>query len=140
MIKLKRGMDIPISGQPEQVISEASPARSVALVGYDYVGMKPTMAVQVGERVKQGQLLFSDKQNPGVQFTAPSAGTVAAINRGARRVLQSVVIDIEGSEAQSFASHSAEAARALSGTVIRQQLLDSGLWCALRTRPFSKVP
>ncbi|MCZ6829660.1 MAG: Na(+)-translocating NADH-quinone reductase subunit A [Gammaproteobacteria bacterium] len=140
MIKLKRGMDIPISGLPEQVIHEASPARSVALIGYDYVGMRPTMAVQVGDRVKQGQLLFSDKKNPGVQFTAPSSGTVAAINRGARRVLQSVVIDIEGSEAQNFGSHSADQARALSSAAVRQQLLDSGMWSALRTRPFSKVP
>jgi Na+-transporting NADH:ubiquinone oxidoreductase subunit A len=133
-------MDIPISGQPEQVIHETSAARSVAQVGYDYVGMKPTMAVQVGDRVKQGQLLFSDKKNPGVQFTAPGAGTVAAINRGARRVLQSVVIDIEGDDAQNFGGHSAANARGLPGSAVRQQLLDSGMWCALRTRPFSKVP
>ena len=140
MIKLKRGMDIPISGQPEQVIHEASPARSAGLVSYDYVGMKPTMAVQVGDRVNQGQLLFTDKKNPGVQFTAPSSGTVGAINRGARRVLQSVVIDIEGDEAQNFGAHSAEQARSLAASAVRQQLLDSGLWTALRTRPFSSVP
>jgi Na+-transporting NADH:ubiquinone oxidoreductase subunit A len=140
MIKLKRGMDIPISGQPEQVIHEAVPARTVAVVGYDYVGMKPTMTVQVGDRVKQGQALFSDKQNPGVHFTAPSSGTIAAINRGARRVLQSVVIDVEGDDALDFGAHSAEEARALSAAAVRQQLLDSGMWTALRTRPFSKVP
>jgi Na+-transporting NADH:ubiquinone oxidoreductase subunit A len=133
-------MDIPISGQPEQVIHETTPARSVALVGYDYVGMKPTMVVQAGDRVQQGQVLFSDKKNPGVNFTAPSAGTVAAINRGARRVLQSVVIDVEGSEAVDFGSHTAEQARDLAAADVRQKLQDSGMWTALRTRPLSKVP
>jgi Na+-transporting NADH:ubiquinone oxidoreductase subunit A len=140
MIKLKRGLEIPISGQPQQVISEAPAARSVALVGFDYIGMKPTMAVQVGDRVKLGQLLFSDKTTAGVNYTAPAAGTVAAINRGARRVLQSVVIDVDGDEAERFEARSAEQVQAMEAAAIRAQLLQSGQWTALRTRPFSKVP
>jgi Na+-transporting NADH:ubiquinone oxidoreductase subunit A len=140
MIKLKRGLEIPISGQPQQVISAAPAARSVALVGFDYPGMKPTMAVQVGERVKLGQLLFTDKKTAGVLYTAPAAGTVAAINRGAKRVLQSVVIDIEGAEAEESPALSAEQASALDPRAVREQLLASGQWTALRTRPFSKVP
>src|SRR5690606_38064298 len=98
MIKIKRGLDLPITGSPEQRIEDARPARSVALVGFDYHGMKPTMEVQVGDRVKAGQILFSDKKTPGVIFTAPVAGVVSAINRGEKRVLQSVVIDVDGSE------------------------------------------
>lgn len=140
MIKLKRGMDIPISGQPEQVIDDCASARSVALVGFDYEGMKPTMAVQVGDSVKKGQVLFTDKKNPGISFTAPAAGIIAAINRGARRALQSVVIDVDGDAAECFTALSAEQARALDGAAVRQQLQDSGLWTALRTRPFSKIP
>ncbi|MEP5765584.1 MAG: Na(+)-translocating NADH-quinone reductase subunit A [Halieaceae bacterium] len=140
MIKLKRGLEIPISGQPEQVISEAPAARSVALVGFDYIGMKPTMAVQLGDRVKLGQLLFTDKKTAGVRYTAPASGTVAAINRGAKRVLQSVVIDVDGDEAESYPVRSAEQALALSGDDVRQLLVECGQWTALRTRPFSKVP
>ena len=64
MIKIKRGMDIPIQGAPDQTIQDAPAARAVALVGFDYIGMKPTMAVAEGDRVKLGQLLFSDKKNP----------------------------------------------------------------------------
>jgi Na+-transporting NADH:ubiquinone oxidoreductase subunit A len=139
MIKLKRGMEIPISGEPQQVIEEAPDARSVALVGFDYVGLKPTMAVQAGDRVKLGQLLFSDKKNPNVQFTAPAAGTVSAVNRGARRVLQSVVIDVDGDEAEGYGQHSAEQARQLNAEQVRETLLASGQWTALRTRPYSKV-
>lgn len=140
MIKLKRGLEIPISGQPQQVISEAPAARSVALVGFDYIGMKPTMAVKVGDRVKLGQLLFSDKQNTGINYTAPAAGTVVAINRGARRVLQSVVIDVDGDEAERFETRNVAQVQALEAAVVRAQLIQSGQWTALRTRPFSKVP
>jgi len=90
MIKIKRGLDLPITGSPEQTIEDARPARSVAVVGFDYHGMKPTMEVQEGDRVKLGQILFSDKKTPGVIFTAPAAGVVSAVNRGDKRVLQSV--------------------------------------------------
>jgi Na+-transporting NADH:ubiquinone oxidoreductase subunit A len=140
MIKITRGMDIPIQGAPRQVIEDAPAARSVALVGFDYVGMKPTMEVREGDRVKRGQLLFTDKKTAGVCYTAPAGGVVAAINRGARRVLQSVVIEVDGDEAETFPSHTAEAAAALDAASIRQQLVQSGQWTALRTRPYSKVP
>ncbi len=140
MIKIKRGMDIPIQGAPQQIIEDAPAARSVALVGFDYIGMKPTMAVQEGDRVALGQLLFTDKKTEGVRYTAPAAGVVSAINRGARRVLQSVVIDVDGDTAEDFGSHSAEAAASLDEAAIRNTLVESGQWPALRTRPFSKVP
>ncbi|SFQ80961.1 Na+-transporting NADH:ubiquinone oxidoreductase subunit A [Halopseudomonas formosensis] len=140
MIKIKRGLDLPITGSPEQRIEDARPARSVALVGFDYHGMKPTMEVQVGDRVKVGQILFSDKKNPGVIYTAPASGVVSAINRGEKRVLQSVVIDVEGDEAVDFGAHSPESLDTLDAQQVRDKLIASGLWTALRTRPYSKVP
>ena len=140
MIKIKRGLDLPITGSPEQRIEDARPVRSVAVVGFDYHGMKPTMEVREGDRVKLGQILFSDKKTPGVVFTAPAAGTISAINRGEKRVLQSVVIDIDGDDAVSFDAHSAAALEQLTDQQVRDQLIASGLWTALRTRPFSKTP
>ena len=124
MIKIRRGLYLPITGDPEQVISEAPHARSVAVIGPDYHGMKPTMAVQVGDKVKLGQVLFTDKKTEGVSYTAPASGTVAAINRGARRVLQSVVIDVEGDEAESFAKYSADEIPNLSSEKIIENLED----------------
>ena len=138
MIKIKRGLDIPIEGAPRQLIEAAPRVRAAGLVGFDYVGMKPTMAVREGERVKLGQLLFTDKKTQGVRYTAPAAGVVSAINRGERRVLQSVVIDVDGDEAESFQTCSAGSLP--TAEVIRQQMVASGQWTALRTRPFSKVP
>ena len=99
MIKIRRGLDLPISGAPEQTIVDGPKVRSVAVIGFDYHGMKPTMAVQAGDKVKLGQLLFTDKKTEGIRYTAPAAGTVSAINRGEGRVLQSVVIDVEGDDA-----------------------------------------
>ncbi len=140
MIRIKRGLDLPITGAPEQRIQAGRPVRSVAVIGFDYHGMKPTMAVQVGDRVKLGQVLFSDKKTPGVVFTAPGAGTVSAIHRGEQRVLQSVVIDLDGDDAVEFARYTDAEIDRLDEQQVRANLIDSGLWVALRTRPFSKVP
>ncbi|WP_071873431.1 Na(+)-translocating NADH-quinone reductase subunit A [Atopomonas hussainii] len=140
MIKIKRGLDLPITGAPEQRIEAARPVRSVGVVGFDYHGMKPTMQVQVGDRVKLGQVLFADKKTPGVVYTAPAAGVVSAIHRGEKRVLQSVVIDVEGDEQETFAQYDAAKLTDLDPQAVRDNLINSGLWTALRTRPFSKVP
>ncbi len=140
MIKIKRGLDLPITGSPEQRIEDARPVRSVAVIGFDYHGMKPTMEVQVGDRVQAGQILFSDKKTPGVLYTAPASGVVSAINRGEKRVLQSVVIDVEGNDSIDFGSHAVDTLGSLDGQLVRDKLIRSGLWTALRTRPYSKVP
>lgn len=98
MIKINKGLDLPIAGAPEQTISDGPAVRTVALLGQDYVGMKPSMKVKEGDRVKLGQVIFTDKKTEGVQYTAPGAGVVRAINRGERRVLQSVVIELDEQE------------------------------------------
>jgi Na+-transporting NADH:ubiquinone oxidoreductase subunit A len=112
----------------------------VALIGFDYVGMKPSMSVKVGDKVKRGQLLFVDKKIEGVRFTAPAAGTIREINRGERRVFQSLVIDVEGDETEKFEAYSASVLSELSKDKIIENLVNSGLWTALRTRPFSRTP
>jgi len=140
MIRIKNGLDLPITGSPVQEVTAARPPRSVALLGNDYNGLKPTMAVQVGDRVKLGQVVFSDKRNPGVHFTAPAAGVVSAINRGQQRVLQSLVIDLEGDEELTFAQYPAAQLASLDAQLVRDNLQQSGLWTALRSRPFSKIP
>ena len=137
-IKTKRGLDLPISGAPEQLVYSGAPVTSVALLGPDYLGLKPTMQVQVGDRVKLGQPLFIDKKNPGVQFTSPGSGVVDAINRGPRRMLQSVVIRLsseESGEEEGFNQYSRDALAGLNNAQVRENLVASGLWTALRTRP-----
>tara|TARA_B110000003_G_scaffold131029_1_gene133164 strand:+ start:459 stop:1799 length:1341 start_codon:yes stop_codon:yes gene_type:complete len=140
MITVRRGLDLPIAGTPEQVVHEGPAISQVALIGSDYHGMKPTMAVREGDLVKLGQLLFTDKKNESAKFTAPAAGKVIAVNRGERRVFQSLVIDIEGEEAETFPVFAADSLLHLDRTVAIANLVNSGHWVAFRTRPFSKVP
>lgn len=140
MFRIRKGLNLPISGVPEQHVTTGASIRHVAIVGDDYHGMRPSMRVQEGERVVKGQALFEDKKNPGVLFTAPASGTVVAINRGERRVLQSVVICIDGDEQRAFDRFDAADLAALSRDAVETQLLESGLWTAFRTRPFSKSP
>lgn len=139
-IKIKKGLNIPLLGEPEQTVGTGNSVSTVALLGPDTIGLKPRMEVREGESVRLGQALFTDKQNPGVRFTSPGSGTVTAINRGERRVLQSVVIKLDGDDAEEFESFPSEQLAGLSGQQVRQNLLASGLWTAFRTRPYSKIP
>jgi Na+-transporting NADH:ubiquinone oxidoreductase subunit A len=139
-IKIKKGLDIPMAGSPEQSIYAGADISSVALLGPDTHDLKPRMLVAEGDRVKLGQPLFEDKDNPGVVFTSPGSGAVTAINRGLRRVLQSVVVKLDGDEAEEFKSYPSSEFKGLDREAVRDNLVASGLWTALRTRPFSKIP
>ncbi|WP_054980660.1 Na(+)-translocating NADH-quinone reductase subunit A [Pseudoalteromonas sp. P1-9] len=140
MINIKKGLDLPIEGAPSQVIHDGSAVKRVAVLGEEFIGMRPTMHVRVDDQVKKGQVLFVDKKNPGVKYTAPASGVVKEVNRGAKRVLQSVVIEVNGSEQETFASFSAGELASLDRAKVQEVLVESGQWPALRTRPFSKVP
>ena len=141
MIRIKKGLNIPINGSPTEEIVDSTRSRSVAILGNDYVGMKPTMLVEEGESVKLGQALFEDKKNPGVIFTSPAGGKVESINRGDRRVLQSVVIEVEQEEeTEEFNRYSEDELDKATPSEIRSQLIKSGSWTAFRTRPYSKIP
>lgn len=140
LTKIKKGLDIPITGEPEQYVYDGPAVGSVALVGSDYIGLKPSLLVDEGDRVKLGQILFTDKQTPGVQYTSPGSGVVTAINRGAQRVLQSVVIRLEGDEEVTFRAYDPSELAGLKPEQVQENLVASGLWTAFRTRPYSKVP
>ncbi|MBO5565632.1 MAG: Na(+)-translocating NADH-quinone reductase subunit A [Succinivibrio sp.] len=141
MINIKKGLDLPIGGKPEQSISDSPAVKHVAILGCDYVGMRPSMAVEAGAKVKKGQVLFEDKKNPGTRFTAPAAGTVVAVNRGERRVFQSLVIEVDpNGESVEFKKTPADKLTELSPEDVVDELVESGMWTAFRTRPFDKTP
>lgn len=140
-IKLHKGLDLPIKGVPVQQVDDAPSVSQVAVVGLDFIDLKPDMRVEEGDRVKLGQVLFAHKKLPGVVFTSPGTGRVEAIHRGAQRRLLSVVIRLDEQEVeQTFAQHSPETLPSLTRDEVKANLLASGLWTALRTRPFSKIP
>ena len=145
-IFVRRGLNLPLTGGPDQAITAGSTLRSVALHGTDFYGLKPRMQVEQGQRVQAGQSLFIDKRDPEVKYTAPAAGVVTLINRGARRALQSVVIELD--QRSAAAASACADYRALvgsdpagmSGVELREPLFRSGLWTAFRTRPYNRVP
>lgn len=140
MIRVRRGLDLPVAGEPRQAVERGQSVRSVAVLGPDCPDLKPRMLVEEGDQVRLGQPLFEDRQLEGVRFTAPAGGRVRAINRGHRRVLLSVVIDVSGDDAETFPSHNSSGLSRLDRDRVQEQLLASGEWTAIRTRPFGKVP
>jgi len=137
---IKEGLDLPITGGPEQIIEKGNKVKTVAILGKDYVGLKPKMMVAEGDTVKLGQVLFTDKQNQGVNFTSPAAGVVKEINRGAKRVLQSVVIELKGTAQESFTKYAKKDLASLTADQVKENLLASGLWTSFLTRPYGKIP
>jgi Na+-transporting NADH:ubiquinone oxidoreductase subunit A len=140
IIQTSKGLDIPISGRPEQKIRQSNQVRKVALVGDDYIGMRPTMLVGEGDRVKTGQQLFIDKKNEGVTFTSPGSGIVHSINRGAKRKFESLTIELDGEESIHFSPPSPTRIEETDPEEIRTLLINSGLWTGFRTRPYGKIP
>lgn len=144
--KTRNGLDLPLAGSPEQSIDAARQVTRVAVMADDFVGMKPTMHVREGDSVRLGQLLFEDKKTPGVRHASPGAGKVAAIHRGERRALQSVVIELSSADiggrgdSARFSSFTNKHPAGLSRDQVRDLLVESGEWVALRKRPFSRVP
>jgi len=140
-MKITKGLDIPIAGKPEQRIYDHPRPTTVAVLGRDFHDLRPAMQVQEGDSVKVGQVLFTDRKRPGVNVTAPGAGKVLAIHRGAKRVLNSVVIQLDAEEAYiDFGAHAPESLASLDAATIRSTLQQSGQWVAFRTRPYSKTP
>ena len=143
---IKRGLQLPVRGEPVQTVDHARPTRRVALLADDYVGLRPTMHVAVGDDVTRGQFLFEDKKRPGVRFTAPASGTVQAIHRGDRRSFQSIVIELSreeregrGADVARFGSFSGRHPSELSADDVCDLLVESGQWVSIRARPFSRV-
>ena len=139
-VRIRRGLDIPITGAPEQRIEDANAVGWVALVAKDYRGLQARLMVEIGDRVRLGQPLWVDKNSPDAPFTSPGCGEVVAIHRGERRSLQSVVVRLQGDEQETFRSHDRSALTELDRNEVREILLASGLWTSFRTRPFGKVP
>ena len=144
--RIRRGLLLPLAGKPSATIEDAPPTRYVALHADDYVGLRPTMHVSVGDTVARGQLLFEDKTMPVVRYCAPAAGTVHAVHRGDRRALQSVVIEQSRAEREgrdpettTFPAYTGRHPSGMTGDEVRALLLESGQWIALRARPYSRV-
>ncbi|MFW2541998.1 Na(+)-translocating NADH-quinone reductase subunit A [Primorskyibacter sp. 2E107] len=135
---LKKGLDVPVLGAPDATTIEAATVGTVAILGQDYIGLKPRLAVQEGDIVAAGAPILAHKDTPEVVVTAPVSGRIKAINRGARRVLISVEIDVieDAAEPVDFSGTGDDS----TPDGVAAKLCAAGLWTSFRTRPYSKVP
>ena len=135
MIKISKGLDLPISGAPINIVSDEPEVSSVAVLSNDFVGMKPTMLVKEGDSVKAGQKIFEDKKNIGVFYTSPCGGTVRNINRGDKRKFLSIELDIDDTNEEFKFFDMGN-----TSNEIKDCLINSGYWNCFRTRPFNRTP
>ena len=134
----RKGLNVPVLGAPASGITDGPAAKTAAILGADYVGLKPRLMVQEGDAVGVGAPILAHKDTPEVLVTAPVAGRIKAINRGARRVLVSVVIEADADAAPSVDFSSIGNVATREG--LAERLCAAGLWTSFRTRPYSKVP
>ena len=133
MIKTKKGLDLPISGNPSMDVDSSTAINSVAVLGADYVGLKPTMMVDEGDTVYSGQKLLENKKNPGTFIITHSSGVVRSVNRGEKRRFLSLVIETDDSfEPIKFNLNDYPNSIAF--------LIDTGTLAYFRTRPYNRMP
>jgi len=108
----------------------------VALLGRDYRGVNFELLCEPGDMVEAGVALMRDARRPAVRFTAPVSGRVAKIERGARRKLISLQIEVDASA--GVVRYEPPTNR--DEASLRSFLLESGAWSSLRTRPFGNIP
>lgn len=135
--RIKRGLDIPLKGEAEKILQTPDRAPEYAVKPTDFHGLFPKMMVEEGERVKAGSPLFYDKYNERVLFTSPVSGTYTKLVRGAKRRILEVIIEPD-SEDEYVDFGSADPAD-LPVEEIKGKLLKSGLWPAIRQRPYSVI-
>lgn len=138
--QIEKGHDLPIAGKAELKLEELPQAKTVSVNFTDFPGRKFRLLVKVGESVKAGQGLTACKAEEDLVFTSPSAGTVKEINRGARRALLNIVIELNDSvESVDYPTWDADKIQSSDQEAIASALRSSGMWQLIRQRPFSTV-
>lgn len=134
--KLKRGLDIKISGAAAKEVGSVCRPEVFSVVPDHFAGITPRLDVKEGERVKAGQALFHDKQFADMHFASPVSGTVKAIVRGERRKIMS--IDIEADQVLEYEKYESNLSE-MTGAEVRELVLRAGLWSYIKQRPYDCI-
>lgn len=135
--KIRKGLTINLAGKAEKFFGKTNPSELYALKPGDFHGLVPKLEVKEGTTVKAGTTLFVDKNQPEVRFTSPVSGRVVSVNRGERRVILEVVVKADG--ANEYETFRVGDPLQMSREEIIENLLLSGLWPAIRQRPYNVV-
>ncbi len=143
-ITLKHGIDFPRAGGIALDSAAAPPVASIALYADDYGSLRARPAVAVGDRVLAGMPVMRDRRHPEVALISPVTGRVREVRMGPRRSLQAVVVATDGAAPEALSVEASAADEAAIENIprgqLRERLLASGLWAALRERPGDRVP
>jgi Na+-transporting NADH:ubiquinone oxidoreductase subunit A len=137
VIKIRKGLNIPLKGVPQPPVKRTDYAPTYAIKPTAFHGTRPKPLIKKGDKVKAGTALLFDKNNPEILFTSPVSGTIESIQRGERRIIEEVVIIPD--EQQVYESFSKGDPATLGKEKIIETLLKSGLWISIRQRPFNVV-
>ena len=140
LVRLKRGLDLPISGSPVQSVNTLTRIESAALLSDDYVSVDPELVVKEGDRVVAGEPIFKDRVRPKLIVSSPISGVVSSIVWRERNHLAAVVIQRQGNEHLTFNCWHRDRLNQLNRRIVSDALLNSGLWTSLRSRPFGRIP
>ncbi|TVQ09012.1 MAG: Na(+)-translocating NADH-quinone reductase subunit A [Bacteroidetes bacterium] len=136
-IKIKQGLDIPMQGEAEKILNTSPRSAKYSVCPPDFHGLTPKMLVKEGEKVKAGTPLFFDKYNEKIIFTSPVSGTFSDLVRGEKRRILRVTIDADATD--EYVEFGEADPLTLEREEVAEKILQSGLWPAIRQRPYAVV-
>ena len=137
-IHLKKGLNLPISGEAAQTTKKVIVPDVVALKPTDFRGLVPKLLVKEGDKVLAGTPIMADKMAQNVLFTSPVSGTVAQVVRGEKRKLLEVRIQADAK--QEYLDFGSKNVAELTAEQVKESLLTAGLWPAIMQRPYGIIP
>lgn len=136
-LKIKKGTNIKLIGAAEKVLADAPYSETIAIKPTDFPGLKPKMAVKVGDEVKAGTTLFYDKNNEQIKFASSVSGEIAEIKRGEKRVILEVVVIAD--KETKYEDFAAADPSSLSKDDVLAKMTASGVWPFIKQRPYDVV-
>jgi Na+-transporting NADH:ubiquinone oxidoreductase subunit A len=136
-IKIKKGLQIPLLGKPEETLLGSITSEYVQVCPEDFQGITPKLKVKVGDAVKAGQALFFSKMHPDMMIASPVSGTVTAINRGEKRRILNVTVKAD--KENTYVEYGKSEIGTLPPEAIKKRLLDAGIWFVIKQRPYDVV-
>lgn len=133
-IRLRKGLNVPLKGEAKAQISKTISPGVVAVKPTDFKGFNPRLIVKEGDQVQAGTPLLIHKQNPNIRLCSPVSGKVQGIIRGAKRKLLAVTVEVDGKS--QYISFETPNPRKSTKEEIIETLTQSGLWLALKQRPY----
>jgi len=136
-IRIRKGLDIKLVGEAEQVTTNITPSGTFAIKPEDFHGIIPKVLAKVGTEVKAGEALFYSKNDERILFPSPVSGTVTEIVRGAKRKILAMKIASDGK--QEYKDFKKQDVDNMSADDIKNHLFSSGCWPFIKQRPFDVV-